>query len=127
MTTEETPEGQSMAEEPTLAPVMSPENVPDEYEPAASGPTPPPSDTSDEREPAMLDPTSGPVRQDYSHLGPTSGPVPVPPAGEPVAMRGTSDGTLVCTVCLRLIGAGEAYVQTEVRGINHLDPCSHRA
>lgn len=52
---------------------------------------------------------------------------PPPPPGDPVAERGISDGSLVCTVCRGLIGAGETYVKTDVRGFNHLDPCSHRA
>ena len=52
---------------------------------------------------------------------------PAPAPVHPEAERGVSDGSLVCTVCLGLIGAGEAYVQTDVRGFNHLDPCSHRA
>ena len=54
-------------------------------------------------------------------------PAPPPPPVQPEAERGISDGSLVCTVCLRLIGAGETYVQTAVRGTNHLDPCSHRS
>ena len=58
---------------------------------------------------------------------PDPAPVGPPPPVQPVADRGTSDGTQVCTVCLRLIGAGETYVKTAVRGINHLDPCSHRS
>jgi hypothetical protein len=52
---------------------------------------------------------------------------PPAPAGPPEAERGTSDGRLVCTVCRGLIGAGETFVKTDVRGFNHLDPCSHRA
>ena len=70
-----------------------------------------------------------PPRYDFSHRAPAEAPSPAaatPPAAPPEAERGTSDGSLVCTVCLRLIGAGETYVQTAVRGANHLEPCSHR-
>ena len=59
-------------------------------------------------------------------VAPPPAALPTAPV-HPEAERGTSDGTLVCTVCLRLIGAGETYVQTAVRGTNHLEPCSHRS
>ena len=57
-------------------------------------------------------------------------PAAAPPAPAPVhpeAERGVSDGTAVCTVCLRPVAGGEVYARTAVRGINHLEPCSHRA
>lgn len=54
-------------------------------------------------------------------------PPPPPAPVQPEAERGRSDGSLVCTGCLRPIGAGETYVQTAVRGSQHLEPCSHRA
>lgn len=58
---------------------------------------------------------------------PAPAPAPPPPPGPPEAERGVSDGALVCTVCLRLVASGDTYVKTAVRGINHLEPCSHRS
>lgn len=50
-----------------------------------------------------------------------------PPAGQPEAERGISDGTLVCSVCLWPVARGEEYTKTLIRGFNHSEPCSHRS
>ena len=97
MTTEETPEV-----EPTMPAVMEESTAPMVEEPT-SAPAP-----------SILEETPPPP------------PMPPPPA-QPEAEQGVSDGTLICTVCLRTVSRGEKYVRTLVRGINHLDPCSHRS
>ena len=75
-------------------------------------------------DPTLLDePAPLPEVEEARPAAPPPPPAPVQPEAE----RGVSDGTLVCTVCLRLVGTGETYVKTAVRGINHLEPCSHRA
>ena len=74
---------------------------------------------------AALDPTLLDEQEPSPDLGAPPSPEPAPV--QPEADRGVSDGTLVCTVCLRPVAAGEEYAKTAVRGINHLEPCSHRA
>lgn len=54
-------------------------------------------------------------------------PPAMPPPAQPVAEEEISDGSLICTVCLGTVGRGEKYVRTLTRGVNHLEPCSHRA
>lgn len=107
--------------------------TPDELDPitgeAALDPT-----LLDEREPVpeefpAIDPEllpDGPL-PDEAFLEPAPTAAAPPPLGQPEADRGTSDGSLVCTVCLQRVGAGETYTKTPVRGITHLEPCSHRA
>ena len=79
----------------------------------------------DEREPLpeVDEPAPLPEVEEARPAAPPPPPAPVQPEAE----RGRSDGSLVCTGCLRPIGAGETYVQTAVRGSQHLEPCSHRA
>lgn len=59
-------------------------------------------------------------------LAPAAAPLAPAPV-QPEAEQGVSDGTLICTVCKGIVGRGEKYVTTSVRGVNHLDPCSHRS
>lgn len=87
--------------------------TPDELDPI-TGEAPLDPDLLDEREPAPEEAAPSPI------------PLLAPP-GQPEADQGISDGTQVCTVCRQMVAAGETYVQTAVRGINHLEPCSHRA
>ena len=87
------------------------------------------------RRPAMGGPTPGSGSalpgggEETPELGPTPPPMasPPPPPAQPEAEQGVSDGTLICTVCRGSVGLGEKYVRTVVRGVNHLEPCSHRA
>lgn len=74
---------------------------------------------------AALDPTLLDEQEPSPDLG--APPPPEPAPVHPEADRGVSDGSLTCTGCLRPIGTGETYVQTAVRGAQHLEPCSHQA
>lgn len=73
--------------------------------------------------PAVMEESAAPILE----VSPLPPPLPTPPPPQPEAEQGVSDGTLICTVCLTPVGRGEKYVRTQVRGINHLEPCSHRA
>ena len=85
--------------------------------------------TAEESQPAVLEAPQPMGVVSLEQLQALAAQAPaVPPAPEqPVAERGVSDGTMVCTVCLRPVAAGELYAKTAVRGVNHLEPCSHRA
>ena len=99
-------------------------------QPSAEDPQPPEPEAPEEN----LDPITGeaaldPTLLDEQEPSPDLGapPPPEPAPVHPEADRGVSDGSLTCTGCLRPIGTGETYVQTAVRGAQHLEPCSHRS